>query len=156
MSSFWVLDVEILNWNTNIKSNSTYLINNIPPYNSISNTIVLFLIQETFERGMEFHARVTIFSEGCHGSLTKSLYHNENLNLRENCEPQTYGIGLKVFILVISYPDQWYLTTGPRTAAGSQEFIAGPRKLSHTYIPTIPRYVAPTKNCNFITSDLIN
>nr|XP_039269664.1 electron transfer flavoprotein-ubiquinone oxidoreductase, mitochondrial-like [Styela clava] len=51
--------------------------------------------KDTFERGMEFHAKVTVFSEGCHGSLAKGLYNNENLNLRENCEPQTYGIGLK-------------------------------------------------------------
>lgn len=49
--------------------------------------------KETFERGMEFHARMTIFSEGCHGHLAKQLYNK--LNLRENCEPQTYAIGLK-------------------------------------------------------------
>lgn len=47
----------------------------------------------TFERGMEFHAKMTIFSEGCHGHLAKGLY--KNFNLRESCEPQTYGIGLK-------------------------------------------------------------
>lgn len=51
--------------------------------------------KETFERGMEFHAKVTVFSEGCHGSLAKRLYHNEDLKLRDNCEQQTYGIGLK-------------------------------------------------------------
>lgn len=49
--------------------------------------------QETFERGMELHAKCTIFSEGCHGHLAKQLY--SNFNLRENCEPQSYGIGLK-------------------------------------------------------------
>ena len=53
-------------------------------------------MQETFERGMEFHAKVTIFSEGCHGALAKQLYQNDNLKLREGCEPQTYGIGIKV------------------------------------------------------------
>ncbi|XP_076802854.1 electron transfer flavoprotein-ubiquinone oxidoreductase, mitochondrial-like [Clavelina lepadiformis] len=51
--------------------------------------------KETFERGMEFHAKVTIFSEGCHGALAKQLYQNDNLKLREGCEPQTYGIGIK-------------------------------------------------------------
>lgn len=51
--------------------------------------------KDTFERGMEFHAKVTVFSEGCHGSLAKSLYSNKDLNLREQCEPQTYGIGIK-------------------------------------------------------------
>ncbi|XP_034951282.1 electron transfer flavoprotein-ubiquinone oxidoreductase, mitochondrial [Chelonus insularis] len=47
----------------------------------------------TFERGMELHAKCTIFAEGCHGHLTKSL--SKKLNLRSNCEPQSYGIGLK-------------------------------------------------------------
>jgi len=47
----------------------------------------------TFARGMELHARVTLFAEGCHGSLTKTLF--KKFNLRENCQPQTYGIGLK-------------------------------------------------------------
>lgn len=42
---------------------------------------------------MEFHAKCTIFSEGCHGHLAKQLY--KKFNLREKCEPQTYGIGLK-------------------------------------------------------------
>ncbi|XP_075054280.1 electron transfer flavoprotein-ubiquinone oxidoreductase, mitochondrial [Mixophyes fleayi] len=47
----------------------------------------------TFERGLELHAKVTIFGEGCHGHLAKQLY--KTLNLREKCEPQTYAIGLK-------------------------------------------------------------
>lgn len=42
---------------------------------------------------MELHAKVTIFAEGCHGHLTKQLA--SKFNLRENSEPQTYGIGLK-------------------------------------------------------------
>uniref|UniRef100_A0A2K5P834 Electron transfer flavoprotein-ubiquinone oxidoreductase n=1 Tax=Cercocebus atys TaxID=9531 RepID=A0A2K5P834_CERAT len=47
----------------------------------------------TFERGLELHAKVTIFAEGCHGHLAKQLY--KKFDLRANCEPQTYGIGLK-------------------------------------------------------------
>jgi len=42
---------------------------------------------------MELHAKITIFAEGCHGQLAKTLYNNEDMNLREKCEPQTYGIG---------------------------------------------------------------
>lgn len=42
---------------------------------------------------MELHAKVTLFGEGCHGHLAKQLY--KSFNLRENCEPQTYAIGLK-------------------------------------------------------------
>uniref|UniRef100_A0A8C2ZAZ4 Electron transfer flavoprotein-ubiquinone oxidoreductase n=1 Tax=Cyclopterus lumpus TaxID=8103 RepID=A0A8C2ZAZ4_CYCLU len=49
--------------------------------------------EDVFERGMELHAKVTMFGEGCHGHLAKQLY--KQFNLRENCEPQTYAIGLK-------------------------------------------------------------
>jgi electron-transferring-flavoprotein dehydrogenase len=47
----------------------------------------------SFERGMEFHARVTLFAEGCHGSLTKQLV--KKFDLRSNSQPQTYGLGIK-------------------------------------------------------------
>lgn len=42
---------------------------------------------------MEFHAKCTIFAEGCHGHLAKQLF--SQYKLREECSPQTYGIGLK-------------------------------------------------------------
>ena len=47
----------------------------------------------TFERGMELHAKTTLFAEGCRGSLSKELLGI--YGLEESCEPQTYGIGLK-------------------------------------------------------------
>ncbi|WP_142850098.1 electron transfer flavoprotein-ubiquinone oxidoreductase [Telmatospirillum sp. J64-1] len=46
-----------------------------------------------FEPGVELHARQTIFAEGCRGSLTKTLF--ERFDLRKDCDPQTYGIGIK-------------------------------------------------------------
>ena len=49
----------------------------------------------SFSRGMELHAKVVLFGEGCHGSLAKTLYQNKNFDLRANCQPQTYGLGLK-------------------------------------------------------------
>lgn len=49
--------------------------------------------KETFERGMELHAKVTIFGEGCRGHLTKQLMNRFDLNASN--EPQTFGIGLK-------------------------------------------------------------
>ncbi|XP_034241261.1 electron transfer flavoprotein-ubiquinone oxidoreductase, mitochondrial [Thrips palmi] len=49
--------------------------------------------KDQFERGMELHAKCTIFAEGCHGHLTKQL--SKKFNLRAESEPQTYGIGLK-------------------------------------------------------------
>ena len=47
----------------------------------------------SFERGMEFRARVTLFAEGCHGSLTKQVI--KRFDLRRDSQPQTYGLGLK-------------------------------------------------------------
>ncbi|KAI0419389.1 hypothetical protein F5X98DRAFT_372798 [Xylaria grammica] len=49
--------------------------------------------KDSFERGMEFHARVTMFAEGCHGSLTKQVINK--FDLRRDSQPQTYGLGLK-------------------------------------------------------------
>ncbi|PKY08208.1 electron transfer flavo protein-ubiquinone oxidoreductase mitochondrial precursor [Aspergillus campestris IBT 28561] len=49
--------------------------------------------KDSFERGMEFHARVTLLGEGCHGSLTKQVI--KKYDLRRNSQPQTYGLGLK-------------------------------------------------------------
>ncbi|MCH9844830.1 MAG: electron transfer flavoprotein-ubiquinone oxidoreductase [Alphaproteobacteria bacterium] len=46
-----------------------------------------------YQRGMELHAKQTIFAEGCHGSLTKQLM--QKFNLRADAQPQTYGIGIK-------------------------------------------------------------
>ncbi|KPJ18815.1 Electron transfer flavoprotein-ubiquinone oxidoreductase, mitochondrial [Papilio machaon] len=49
--------------------------------------------KDMFERGMEFHSKITIFAEGCHGHLTKMV--SNKFNLRDKSEPQSYGIGLK-------------------------------------------------------------
>jgi len=46
-----------------------------------------------FERGMEFHARVTLLAEGCHGSLTKQV--SKKYDLRRESDAQTYGLGIK-------------------------------------------------------------
>jgi len=43
--------------------------------------------------GVELLARQTIFAEGCRGSLTKTLF--DRFDLRKDCDPQTYGIGIK-------------------------------------------------------------
>ncbi|MGD9650364.1 MAG: 4Fe-4S dicluster domain-containing protein [Dongiaceae bacterium] len=48
---------------------------------------------ERFEAGVELSAPVTLFAEGCHGSLTKQLI--KHFDLRKNKSPQTYGIGIK-------------------------------------------------------------
>ena len=46
-----------------------------------------------YQPGVELHARQTVFAEGCRGSLTKTLF--ERFDLRRDCDPQTYGIGIK-------------------------------------------------------------
>jgi electron-transferring-flavoprotein dehydrogenase len=46
-----------------------------------------------FQRGMELHAKYTLFGEGCRGNLGKQL--EKRFNLREGKDPQVYGIGLK-------------------------------------------------------------
>jgi len=47
----------------------------------------------SFTPGVELHGRLTLFAEGCRGSLTKTLI--ERFNLRAATDPQTYGIGIK-------------------------------------------------------------
>ena len=42
---------------------------------------------------MEIRAKVTLFAEGCHGSLSKEVINK--FDLRKGREPQTYAIGLK-------------------------------------------------------------
>lgn len=49
--------------------------------------------KDSFERGMEFHSRITVFAEGCHGSLTKQAI--AKYDLRKDSDPQTYGLGIK-------------------------------------------------------------
>jgi len=46
-----------------------------------------------YQPGVELHARQTVFAEGCRGSLTKTLF--ERFDLRRDCDPQTFGIGIK-------------------------------------------------------------
>jgi len=46
-----------------------------------------------YQQGIELHARQTVLAEGCRGSVTKTLF--EHFDLRKDCDPQTYGIGIK-------------------------------------------------------------
>lgn len=49
--------------------------------------------KDAYERGIEIHAKYTIFCEGARGSLTKEL--TEKFGLRDKSGPQKYGIGIK-------------------------------------------------------------
>jgi electron-transferring-flavoprotein dehydrogenase len=48
---------------------------------------------QNYQPGMELRAAYTVFAEGCRGSLTKRLF--ETFDLRRDCAPQTYGLGMK-------------------------------------------------------------
>ena len=49
--------------------------------------------KEGYQEGMELHAKVTVFAEGCRGHLGKQLIKKYKLDVGKN--PQQYGIGFK-------------------------------------------------------------
>lgn len=49
--------------------------------------------KDTFVEGIEIHAPVTVLAEGCRGHLSKQLI--KHFALDKDCDPQTYGIGMK-------------------------------------------------------------
>ena len=49
--------------------------------------------KNSFEEGIELHAKVTVFAEGCRGHLGKELI--TKFNLSKGKDPQQYGIGFK-------------------------------------------------------------
>jgi len=49
--------------------------------------------KDSFARGMELHAKYTLFAEGARGNLTKALIARYGLD--QGREPQKFGIGLK-------------------------------------------------------------
>ena len=46
-----------------------------------------------YARGMELQAKYTFFAEGCRGNLGTQL--QTKFNLRDGCDPQVFGLGLK-------------------------------------------------------------
>ena len=49
--------------------------------------------KDSFEPGMELHARYTVFAEGSRGHLGRQLI--DRYKLDEDCDPQHYGLGIK-------------------------------------------------------------
>lgn len=47
----------------------------------------------SFQPGMQLYATQTLFAEGCRGQLSQRLM--DHFQLRNNAQPQTYGIGIK-------------------------------------------------------------
>mmetsp|Transcript_11165 Transcript_11165/g.40947 ORF Transcript_11165/g.40947 Transcript_11165/m.40947 type:complete len:600 (-) Transcript_11165:568-2367(-) len=52
-------------------------------------------LKSSFERGLELHGKVTLFGEGCRGSLSQELIHNFSLREKAGAQPQTYALGIK-------------------------------------------------------------
>jgi len=48
---------------------------------------------DAFQRGVELHAKYTLFAEGCRGQLGRQL--EAKFNLDDGADPQVYGIGIK-------------------------------------------------------------
>ncbi|MGH0159501.1 UNVERIFIED_CONTAM: hypothetical protein FKN15_062926 [Acipenser sinensis] len=106
--------------------------------------------KDTFERGMELHAKVTIFGEGCHGHLAKQLY--KHFNLRQHCEPQTYAIGLKEVGLDYQNPymnpfrefQRWkHHPTVLPTLEGGKRIAYGARALNEGGFQSLPKLTFP-------------
>ncbi|ANG61824.1 electron transfer flavoprotein-ubiquinone oxidoreductase [Marinobacterium aestuarii] len=49
--------------------------------------------KDSYTQGMELHAKVTLFTEGCRGHLGKQLI--EKFALDKDADPQHYGLGIK-------------------------------------------------------------
>lgn len=49
--------------------------------------------ESSYQAGVTIKGKYTLFAEGCRGSLSQQLM--EKFNLRAECDPQTYGIGIK-------------------------------------------------------------
>ncbi|KAM9237951.1 electron transfer flavoprotein-ubiquinone oxidoreductase, mitochondrial isoform 2-T2 [Dugong dugon] len=104
----------------------------------------------TFERGLELHAKVTIFAEGCHGHLAKQLY--KKFDLRASCDPQTYGIGLKEVGLDYQNPylspfrefQRWkHHPSIQTTLEGGKRIAYGARALNEGGLQSVPKLTFP-------------
>lgn len=70
---------------------------------------------EAFAPGVEIHAKFTVLSEGCRGSISKQLI--KQFELDKNSSPQTYGLGFK---------ELWQLPAGRGDEGSIQHTIGWP------------------------------
>ena len=83
----------------------------------------------SYESGFEFHAKYTVFAEGCRGHLGKEVVSRYSLD--KDCDPQHYGIGIKeVWEIPAEQHDEGkvlhtagYPMTGASYAASSGGFL---------------------------------
>src|SRR5256714_12849410 len=77
--------------------------------------------KSNFEPGYDLQAKIVILAEGTRGSLTKQLI--AKFDLAKNCNPQTYGQGIK---------ELWEVSSG-RIAAGEGIYTMGWPRTSREY-----------------------
>jgi electron-transferring-flavoprotein dehydrogenase len=70
---------------------------------------------DNFAAGVDIHAKVTLFAEGCRGSLSKQLI--ARFGLDRDAMPQTYGLGFK---------ELWQLPQGRTTPGLIQHSVGWP------------------------------
>ena len=89
--------------------------------------------------GMELRAAYTIFAEGCRGSLSKQVM--AHYDLRAECDPQTYGLGIKELWEIpaaqhrpglIEHTTGWPLDSG--TYGGSWMYHFGENLVSYGFV----------------------
>lgn len=71
--------------------------------------------KDSFVQGIEIHAQSTVLAEGCRGHLSKQLI--KHFKLDQDCDPQTYAIGMK---------ELWKVQPGKAKAGLVQHSIGWP------------------------------
>ncbi len=77
--------------------------------------------RDGYALGIDIHADLTVFAEGCRGSVSKQLI--KQFELDKDASPQTYGIGIK---------ELWQLAPGKGSTGLVQHTVGWPLK-SETY-----------------------
>lgn len=90
--------------------------------------------KDTFERGIELVGKQTLFGEGVRGSLSEQVM--KKFGLREECDVQTYGLGLK---------EVWEVEEGRFEEGLVQHSIGWPVKDLQTWQGTFLYHMKPNK-----------
>lgn len=101
--------------------------------------------KDIFQRGIEIHGKQTVLAEGCRGSLTQRAL--DMYDLDAECDPQTYGIGIKEVWEVpeenldaglVEHTYGWPLAKGPlltkSTYGGSFMYHVAPNLIHLGYV----------------------
>lgn len=90
--------------------------------------------KDTFQRGMELRGKQTLFAEGARGSLSEEVM--AKFQLRKDCDPQTYGLGIK---------EIWTVPEKQCYPGYVQHTLGWPIQDMHTWGGTFMYHQAPNK-----------